>query len=669
MFTGLKGKFLAFFLVLDLSTLGVIVLTVSRDAQRSLRDEVKQRVALRITEMSKAIQDELQVKWMSMRDLAANSFLRNSVIDTLGRNEYLVPFMQKLTLPGAGGDTAIVSLLDFKGRVIAQNVALPKVAFHDTRWLPLVLNTGQPHAELFARDDTTKIVLAFPIYYLKYAEGVLVAEFDLSSFAQGYLRDKEFQAALVDRSWRPLLSGVPEAVATKLQRDLEVQGQPPVFLEEAGILYAALPFHALAGTEEFAWTLVLATRLQNILAPAHELSRRTVQIGIITAFVLACIVLWRMTAFVRPIQRLEETMRTIMEHKDLSKRVPVSSHDELGALAGTFNQMLADLQKIQQELQGREQTLQQSNEELVRQQRALQSLLEDLQRSKDQLQQQQQVLQEANVKLQQSNKELDDFTYTVSHDLKEPLRSIEAFSKFLVQDYQEQLQGEGKGFLERIRANAKRMGDLIEDLLELSRLSRRANQLTEVNVADMIEEVKQRLAYAIMEKRVELVVQGSLPTISCDRVRLTEVFANLVSNAVKYNDKPAPRIEIGYHATEQAHEFTVKDNGPGIPAEYFEKVFEMFQRLTKREDQEGTGIGLTIVKKIVELHGGRVWVESAVGQGAIFHFTIPKEIKRLGEILVAKQLISERDLTEALKEQQRRGGGAKGDDPATGRGA
>ncbi len=223
------------------------------------------------------------------------------------------------------------------------------------------------------------------------------------------------------------------------------------------------------------------------------------------------------------------------------------------------------------------------------------------------------------------NKELDDFTYIVSHDLKEPLRSIDAFSKFVVDDYGGQLSQEGKDMLSRVRANVQRAQQLIEDLLRVSRLSREANQLCDVSIRQLIEEeVKPRFEYIMKEKNVEIMLGKELPTLKADKTRLAEVFANLISNAIKYGNKPSCRIEIGCEQENGHYHFSVRDNGPGIEPKYFEKIFQIFQRLGRQEDHEGTGVGLTIVKKVVEMHNGRIWLESELGQGTTFHFTIQR---------------------------------------------
>ncbi len=221
--------------------------------------------------------------------------------------------------------------------------------------------------------------------------------------------------------------------------------------------------------------------------------------------------------------------------------------------------------------------------------------------------------------------ELNDFNHIVSHDLKEPLRSLVAFSKFLLDGYKDRLDEEGQVYVERIRANALRMHELIEDLLQVSRLSRVPNEPVLVDLNHLVDEVKGRFEYTLSQRKVHLVIPVPLPPIMGDRVRLTEVFANLISNAIKYNDKPECRIEITCTPHDTEHQISVKDNGPGIEAKYFEKIFKIFERVGRAEDHEGTGVGLAIVKKVVELHKGRVWVESELGAATTFHFTLSKD--------------------------------------------
>lgn len=234
-------------------------------------------------------------------------------------------------------------------------------------------------------------------------------------------------------------------------------------------------------------------------------------------------------------------------------------------------------------------------------------------------------LRKSRKELEKVKSELEDFVYTVSHDLKEPLRSIASFSHFIAEDYHDKLDDEGRDFLSRIVKSSARMRELIDDLLTLSRVGRIQNPYQTVQSAEIIEEVLTSLHQAINEKKAEIKVQESLPVIYCDRTFMSEVFLNLLSNAIKFCDKDHPIVEIGCDELPKEYRFYVKDNGIGIEERYHEKVFEVFERLNRREEYEGTGAGLTIVKKVIEEHHGRVWLESRVGQGTTFYFTLPKE--------------------------------------------
>jgi len=226
-----------------------------------------------------------------------------------------------------------------------------------------------------------------------------------------------------------------------------------------------------------------------------------------------------------------------------------------------------------------------------------------------------------------SNAELEDFVYVVSHDLKEPLRAIEAFSGFLAEDYGKKLGERGQDDISILRESAVRMSALIEDLLQLSRIGRTWREFVTVAAGSLLGSVRRDLQFALEEKKVDLRIQPDLPTITCQPTRLKQVFENLISNAIKFNDKQQPVVEIGCHEDDDAHTFSVRDNGIGIDKRYHEKIFRIFQRLEHREDYEGTGAGLTICKKIVETHGGKIWVESKPGEGSTFSFTIPKTIR------------------------------------------
>ncbi|MBE9037731.1 ATP-binding protein [aff. Roholtiella sp. LEGE 12411] len=233
-------------------------------------------------------------------------------------------------------------------------------------------------------------------------------------------------------------------------------------------------------------------------------------------------------------------------------------------------------------------------------------------------------LAQLNIELERSNNELDAFAYIASHDLKEPLRGIHNYSNFLIEDYGEILNDEGMDKLRTLIRLTQRMEDLIDSLLHFSRLGRVDLSMQQTNINSVVTRSLDLLNARIEEMHVEICIPRPLPTVYCDRVQVGEVFNNLIANAIKYNDKPEKWIEIGYidHPTAPAI-FYVQDNGIGIREKHFEAIFRIFKRLHgPNKYGGGTGAGLTIAKKIVERHSGKIWVESTYGQGSTFYFTL-----------------------------------------------
>ncbi len=229
--------------------------------------------------------------------------------------------------------------------------------------------------------------------------------------------------------------------------------------------------------------------------------------------------------------------------------------------------------------------------------------------------------------LREKNAELDSFVYTVSHDLKAPLVTIQGMSSLVLEDYADKLDEDGKHYLHRIVANTQTMERLILDLLSLSRIGREAHAPEDVPLRDLVSDILEDLGERIRTAGITVTV-GALPPVWAVRVQMEQVMRNLMTNAIKYmGDTPAPAIEIGALAHGAAVEIWVKDTGIGIDPQYHDKVFEVFQRL-KDVEAEGSGVGLPIVKKIVHGAGGRIWVESAKGQGSTFRFTWPAGPRR-----------------------------------------
>ena len=225
-------------------------------------------------------------------------------------------------------------------------------------------------------------------------------------------------------------------------------------------------------------------------------------------------------------------------------------------------------------------------------------------------------------KVDNINKELRDFASIVSHDLKAPLRGIKSLATWILDDCSDKLGKQANEQMNLLLHRVEKMHNLIEGVLQYSRAGRSEEQAVQVNLDTFLPEAIDMIA---PPENISITIENTMPVIECAETHIMQLFQNLLNNAIKYMDKPKGQIKVGCNEQDGFWKFSIADNGPGIEEKYFEKIFKMFQVLSASEDVESTGVGLTVAKKIVEFYGGNIWVESEIGKGSTFFFTLPKQ--------------------------------------------
>jgi signal transduction histidine kinase len=334
------------------------------------------------------------------------------------------------------------------------------------------------------------------------------------------------------------------------------------------------------------WIIAIEFPRATVLVPTQRLLTRSLIIAGIL-LVIAAAVGWFVTRRITtPLLEVTEAAEAVAESRTLV-HVSIDRADEIGRLADSFNTMAERVEQSRMDLEMR--------------------------------------VEQRTAELQAANRELEAFSYSVSHDLRAPLRAIAGFVQILEDDHSAGLEPAARRHLERVKVNARRMGQLIDDLLAFSQIGRTTMQRQPIDVFAMATSVAED-AVAASGRAINLSI-SPLPACHGEPALLNQVFVNLVSNAVKFTAKTEnPTISIGA-ATHGETVYYVRDNGVGFDARYAEKLFGVFQRLHRVDDFEGTGVGLAIVHRIINRHGGRIWAEGAVNEGATFFFTLPSSAK------------------------------------------
>src|SRR5947207_583080 len=336
----------------------------------------------------------------------------------------------------------------------------------------------------------------------------------------------------------------------------------------------------------------------------------------------------------QPILHLAKTTRVVSAEKNYSLRAVKQGNDELGELIDGLNEMLAQIQARDAELEQGRQYLEHRVQERTK----------ELQLEIAERKQTEERLKATALRLERSNRELQDFAYVASHDLQEPLRKVQAFGDRLKAACSKAIGAEGSDYLDRMQAAAKRMQTLIDDLLAFSRVTTKANPFEPVDLNRIAQEVLSDLEVRIQQSggQVEL---GELPAIDADPLQMRQLFQNLFGNALKFNQEGRPpvvkvrgqavnqpaRESAANGQVEEVCQITVEDNGIGFNEKYLDRIFILFQRLHGRSAYEGTGIGLAICRKIADRHGGSITAKSTPGEGSTFVVTLP--LKQAKEVL------------------------------------
>lgn len=336
------------------------------------------------------------------------------------------------------------------------------------------------------------------------------------------------------------------------------------------------------------WFIVVAFSQQSVLSEVDSFVNWLVLIGvvIIAGGILAA---WLMSrTIIKPLNQLIITANAISEG-NYSTTIPIDMYqnDEVGQLANAFNIMIGQVSRSHYELESK--------------------------------------VEERTAQLANVNKELEAFSYSVSHDLRTPLRAINGYSIMLKEDYDAELDSEGKRIVRNIISNAKMMGQLIDDLLSFSRMGKKDLVRAKIDMQELTETVvRELLQHEPAPDKYQINV-GPLPPISADQVMIKQALINLVGNAIKYSSKKEePVIEIGAREEQKKTIYYIKDNGAGFDMAYSGKLFGVFQRLHSQEEFEGTGVGLALAKRIIEKHKGEIWAEGKENAGATFYFSLPK---------------------------------------------
>ncbi len=342
------------------------------------------------------------------------------------------------------------------------------------------------------------------------------------------------------------------------------------------------------------YTTIITVSTTELTAQKHAIALRgQLGAGLFILLTSAAIILFAQRFVARRVDTSLAVLKDV-EKGALDARIPISSQDELGQLQRGINSVIAKVESLLTEVH---------------------NLNRDLE----------QRVETRTAELEAANRELEAFAYSVSHDLRAPLRAIDGFSRILLEDHQASLDSEAQRLLANVRKATVKLGQLIDDILDFSRMGRREMEIGAIDIGQLARLAFEELRTEATGRNLRLVLH-EMPPAWGDRAMIRQVLTNLLANAVKFTrTREDAVIEVGGQAVDEENLYFVKDNGVGFDMQYVGRLFGVFQRLHTTEEFEGTGIGLAIVKRIIARHGGRVWAEGRVDAGATIHFTLPRK--------------------------------------------
>lgn len=591
----IRAKFLLMFLIVAILPLVILTTYILQSSQKALSQKAEDHIQA-VATLKEA---ETRAAIASYRDQIMFIAKRTTLIsqlteyDKTGDSAVANRIDQLLTLvEQVPQNVRTVSVFTRKGQVIASS---------DQKMIGQTRDTSQkPVVFVQVDDQSPSITLTQPV--MNGATTVGYVEFieqapQVDSIAQDYTGLGETGDALFIK-----LSGDDHLAHSRgrviegglTHDELEKQLAMPAlisafkarsvesFVVESGdISFLAVMRHM----EDLDTALLVKEDTAEAFKAVDELRDGVLVFSLIFSLIIIMVILLFVHSITSPIANLAEVAKKIT-NGNLDERALVLSNDEIGNLATTLNYMLDDLQASKETLEKK--------------------------------------VHERTQQLEATNKELESFSYSVSHDLRAPLRAIDGFSKILVEDYGKKVDSEGMRIIQTIINSTQQMGRLIDDLLAFSRLGRQAVKKQPVDMEVLVKEVFEEQQRINEGRKLNLKIKD-LPVAAADASLIRQVLVNLISNAIKFTrNRDVGIIEVGAQPHRDAVTYYVKDNGAGFDMAFIDKLFGVFQRLHDQKDFEGTGVGLAIVKRIITLHGGSVWAEGKVGFGATIYFSLPK---------------------------------------------